>query len=259
MHSERQSRASLVDSNSAMLSLASDGSVNWPRSLRLASFAYREDVERAIVTAAPSCIDVLQRRMPHLEGLLSQHCIPIEVAPAIELTLQQDLFDRVVHASTVLGGPLRRYVFLRIPPDSRLPIVAVVEALRKMNLSPILLAPERCERFREDDSELERIVSAGGLIQLAAASLLDQTDRRRVRFCRQLIRKGLCHLVATESGRYHDLPISLSDAYQNILRWAGPAKADALCRHNPSCVFDGEPLAVAPRRRRVLRLFSRAA
>jgi tyrosine-protein phosphatase YwqE len=249
----------LVDANSGMLSLSSDGSVNWPRTLRLAEFAYHDDVERVIVTAPYSCIDVLHRRLPHLTSLLSQHRVPMEIAPAIEFSLSRDLFDRVVHTSLVFGGPVRRYVFLRIPSDCRLPVSPVVESLQRMNLTPILLAPERCDRFRENDSELRQIVSGGGMIQLSAASLLDQTDAARIRLCRHLIRKNLCHLVATESGRHHDLPISLRDAYQVILRWSGQDVSDAVCCHNPSRVFDGKSVEATPQRRSVMKIFSRAA
>ena len=252
-------RTPLVDANSGMLSLSTDGSVNWPRTLRLAEFAFRDEIGRVIVMAPHACLEILHRRLPHLTGLLSQHRIPMQIAPAVEFRLSNDLFDQVIHTSLVFGGPVRRYVFLRTPPDCRLPIVPVVESLRRMNLTAILLAPERSIRFREDDSELRRIVSLGGLIQLSAASLLDATDRLRIRFCRQLIRKGLCHFVATESGRHHDLPISLGDAYQAILGWAGADVADALCRHNPSRVFEGKPIEVNPRRQSILRIFSRAA
>ena len=249
----------LVDANSGMLSLSADGSVNWPRTLRLAEFAYHDDIERVIVTAPYSCIDVLHSRLPNLTGLLSQHGIPMEIAPAIEFSLSRDLFDRVIHTSLVFGGPVRRYVFLRIPSDCRLPVVPVVESLRRMNLTPILVAPERCDRFRENESELRRIVSGGGIVQLSAASLLDQTDPARLRFCRHLIRKQLCQMVGTESGLHHDMPISLSEVYQVILRWSGTAVADTVCRHNPGRVFRGDAMDAAPKIQSRFNLFSRAA
>ena len=71
----------LVDANSGIFSLSPDGSVNWPRTRRLAEFAFRDDIQRAIVTTGYSCIDVLHGRLPHLAGLLSQHRIAIKIAP----------------------------------------------------------------------------------------------------------------------------------------------------------------------------------
>ncbi len=257
---DQKSAPRLVDANSGVLSLLADGSVNWPRTLRLAKHASSDGVTRAVVTTTNSDTDALLRRMPHLSGLLQQHSVSLAVTPAVELRLQRDLFEQAVHVSTIVGGLHRRYVLLRIPCDTRLPILPVVDSLRRMKLTTILLAPERCDRFQHDASELKRIVSLGGLVQLSAASLTDQTDRNRIGFCRHLIRQGLCHFVASESGRHHDLPISLSEAYRMIAKWVGCGLAAALCCNNPSRLFDGDCIEATPRRRSLmLKVFSRVA
>lgn len=254
-----QSVSPLVDANSGMLSLSADGSVNWPRTLRLAKHASSDGVTHAVVTTRVSDVDVLCRRMPHLCGLLQQHSIPLAVTPAFELSLRHDLFEQAVLVSTILGGLHRQYVLLRVPCDSALPIVPVVDSLRRMKLTTILLAPERCNRFQRDTAELKKILSMGALVQLSAASLTDQTDRHRIGFCRHLIRQGLCTFVASESGRHHDLPISLSEAYGVIAKWAGHQTAEAICCNNPTRLFDGDHIESPARRQGLLRLFSRAA
>ncbi len=249
----------LVDASSGMLSLSSDGSVNWPRTLRLAKHAWRDGVQQAIVITDFACHDVLHRRMPHFLGLLSQHQIPIEVLGALEMTLHSDLFAQVELSSNLIAGPVQRYVFLRLSAETTLPILPVIESLRDKGFTTVIMVPERCTRFRDGISELQQIVSIGGLLQLSAASLLDQSDRGRIRFCRQLIRKSLCHVVATESGRHHDLPISLSEAYAAIARWEGLEVANALCCCNPNCLFEGRPVDATPKRQTIRRYFSRAA
>jgi protein-tyrosine phosphatase len=121
------------------------------------------------------------------------------------------------------------------------------------------LAPERFPRYLDKASDLVECVRSGALIQLSAASLIDQTNRDRVQFCKFLIRKRLCHLVASETGQHHDLPISLNDAYQTITRWFGRSRADTICCDNPASVFAGENLRAVSRRRRSLNPFSRSA
>ena len=212
-----------------------------------------------MVTAASSDADVLIRRMPHLSGLLQQHSVSLAVTPAVELRLQSDLFEQVVHLSQIMGGLHPRYVLLRVPSDTHLPILPVVDSLRRMKLTTILLAPERCDRFRHDASELKKIVSIGGLLQLSAASLTDQTDRHRIGFCRHMIRQGLCHFLASESGRHHDLPISLSAVYRAIAKWMGHQVAGTICCLNPTRLFDGKAIEAAPRRRTLLKVFTCAA
>jgi protein-tyrosine phosphatase len=256
---DRISVASLVDANSGMLSLRDDGSINWSRTLGLAQRESDDGVRQAVVTTPRRSMNHLLSRMPQLKGLLNQHRIPLVVTAAVELTLRSDLFDQVVRISTVVGGLHRRYVLLRVATDTALQILPVVESLRRMNLTTIVIAPERCNRFRSDPSRLQRIVSAGGLVQLSAASLTDQTDRQRIKLCRQLVRQGLCHFVATESGKHHDLPISLAEAYRTIVKWSGLDVADSICCHNPCQMAAGKPIDPLPKRRSMLSIFSRAA
>ncbi len=256
---DQKSALRMVDANSGVLSLFADGSVDWPRTLRLAKHASGDGVARAVVATTASETDALLRRMPQLSGLLQQHSVSLAVTPAVELRLQRDLFEQAAHLSDILGGLHRRYVLLRIPYDTTLPILPVIDSLSRMNLMTILLAPERCDRFRHDASELRKIVSLGGLVQLSAASLSDQTDRHRIGFCRHLIRQGLCHFVASESGRHHDLPISLSEAYRVIAKWVGHDVAAAICCYNPSRLFDGDCIEASPRHRSLLKVFFRTA
>ncbi len=258
-HKDRLFPTRLVDANSGMLSLSSDGSVDWSRALRLAEFAFRDGIRQAVLMADQSCAGAVRRRMRHFTSLLAQHHLPIEVTAGIELGLQSDLFDQAVRTSTVIGGPLRRYVFLRIARDNILPIAPVVDALKRMKLVAVLLSPERCPRFRENSSELQEIVSGGGLIQFSASSLVDQTDRARIRFCRQSVRKGHCHFVASESGRHHDIPVSLKEAYLTIVGWGGTTIADTICHRNPSRLFAGEKVESTSKPQSLFRVFSRAA
>lgn len=248
----------LVDSNSGVLSFSADGNVNWPRALRLIRQAQSSRVGQMVVTTSLSQMYTMLDRMQQLDGMKKQHAICLEFTPAVELKLTQCLFEEAVHVSTVVGGLHRRYIFLRLP-EVALPIVPVIRSFRHMKLTPVLLSPERFSRYLDNASDLVRCVQSGALIQLSAASLMDQTDRDRVQFCKFLIRKNLCHLVASETGRYHDLPISLGDAYQTITRWFGRSRADAICCDNPGKVFVGEDLRAPTSRRRKLNPFSRSA
>ncbi|MFK8114637.1 MAG: CpsB/CapC family capsule biosynthesis tyrosine phosphatase [Rubripirellula sp.] len=236
----------LADANSGMLTVSNGGGVNWPRTLRFAQQACQDGVTHAVVSSDRSDLETLLQRMPHLKGLLQQHELPIHVTPMVELTLQADLFEQVIYLSLLVGGVHRRYVFLRNQSAVQMPIVPVVQTLKQMHLTTVLLAPERQAHFREDDRELKQIIAGGGLIQLSAASLLDQTDTARVQWCRRVIRSGLCHFVASESGRHHDLPISLQQAYQTIRRWTNQSVADRLCRQNSMQMFAGDAISVAP-------------
>lgn len=237
----------LVDGNTAILSVSTDGGVDWPRSLRFAASLYADGVRAIVVTSRPECFDVMQRRVPQFTAQLSQHGVFLRVAMAVELTLQNDLFewtDRLAHSAI---GPAKRYVYLRVASDNVMPVEMVIGRLVEKNLVPILLAPERCQQFREQPRRLAELIKRGALVQLSAASLCDASDSDRVRFCRRLIRKGDCHMVASESGRHHDLPISLCEAYELVASWTGLESADRLCKEHPSAILKGHALSERPR------------
>lgn len=237
----------LADVSSGILQCRSTGSVDWPKTLRLAKKAADQGIGHALIVADASMIDVVHRRMPHLKSLLVSHGIPLTVQAAVELSMGTDLFERVVRTSTLFEGLHRRYVLLRIPPETRMTVAPVVESLKRMNLKTILVAPERCEWLRSKPDEWQRMTAAGALIQLSSASILDRTDPARVRFCRQLVRDHRCHFVASESGRHHDLPISLADAFTMIAGWAGEEFATTVCHDNAIRLISNEPIEMSTR------------
>ena len=61
--SEQTTTCRLADANSGMLSLSPDGSVNWPRTLRLAEFAHREQV--GLLAYSPLGFGVLSGKYLH--------------------------------------------------------------------------------------------------------------------------------------------------------------------------------------------------
>lgn len=258
IHGQR-SPSGLIDVNSGMLTVSSDGKADWPRTLRLAKSAIQDGVQRAIVTAPFDCLSVARRRMPQFMGLLAQHGIGLQVTLAVEMQLASDLFQQAATVAASLDDSMQRYVFLRIPEACALPIVPVIDRLANMNLTPVLLAPERCGRFRESLAELHQMVQRGVLVQIAAASLTDQTDRAGQRLCKKMIRQGLCHFIASESGRHHDLPVLLSEAYQIAVRWSGAEVCDALFRRNAEDLLTGDSVRSVSKHRTVFGLFGRAA
>lgn len=253
MNRPDQRNPTLVDMNNGLLSATSDGGIDWPRTLRFAKHAAESGVTEMVVTMKMGQADALMRRMTQLRSLLEQHSLELRVSPGMEMGLHSELFDHVIHTATVVGGLHRRYVLLRVMPDNPIGVTSVVDSLRSMGLMTILVSPERVERFRSDPSELKTIVRLGGRLQLSASSLLDDTDRKRVKFCKAIVRDGLCHCVASESGRHHDLPISLAEAWRVIAKWRDRKTADRLCRDNPRAVLEGRPIGASsrPKKRRL--------
>jgi tyrosine-protein phosphatase YwqE len=239
--------ADLTDIHAGLLDVTDRGTVNWGRSLRLARQIAIQGVRQAVVTVDGDAIDTVARRLPHLQALIDQNAIDLNVRVVARLRLRSDLFDRVVQTSTVIGGLNRRYVFLTLAPENRLPVAPIVEQLRSMNLTTILIAPEKCEAMRQRPSEWERIRKAGGLIQVSAASLLRSTDRPRRRFAESLIRSEKCHFIGSEIGGVHctggdDPPTTIAEAFPMIVRLAGQDAGNQMCHANADDLFHDHPV-----------------
>jgi tyrosine-protein phosphatase YwqE len=237
----------LSDIHGGLLDVTDHGTVNWGRSLRLARQIAHQGVCQAIVTVDGDAIDAVVRRLPQLQSLIDQNGIDLNVRVAARLRLRSDLFDRVVRTSTLIGGLNRRYVFLTIAPENRLPVAPVVEQLRSMNLTTVLIAPEKCPAMRTRPSEWERIRKAGGLVQVSAASLLRSADRPRRRFAENLITSSRCQFIGSEAGDVvvsdqTDRPTTIADAFPIVVGLVGQDLANELCHRSADDLFHDYPV-----------------
>ncbi len=273
------SPAGLVDCNAQLISAGSSGRIDWGATLERARTLRSQGVEKAVVTTPRKQLDLLRRRVPQMQELLRQQELGLQVTPCVELEMHSELFDHIIHTATVLGGVSRHYVFLRVAHDNTAPVLPVVDAIRRMRLTPIIVSPERVARFRQDPSEVDAIVKLGGRLQLSTASICEPPDRDTLRFCRRLIRSRLCHLVATGQAPIHhasvdesnvaeaatslpgNQPATLAAAWQRVASWEDELLATALFRDNPASVFRGDLIEPLPKRsvRRFFSTFRRSA
>lgn len=236
--------AALTDIHAGLLDVTDHGTVNWGRSLRLARQIAHQGVRQAVVTVDGDAIDTVARRLPHLQALIDQNAIDLNVRIVARLRLRSDLFDRVVRTSTIIGGLNRRFVFLTIAPENRLPVAPIVEQLRQMNLTSILIAPEKCDAMQKRPSEWERVRRAGGLVQVSAASLMPSADRLRRRFATSLIRSAHCQFIGSEigDGIHGDRPTTIADGFPMVARLVGEEVASQLCHANANDLFHDQPV-----------------
>lgn len=235
---------SLTDIHAGLLDVTDHGTVNWGRSLRLARQIAHRGVRQAVVTVDGDAIESVARRLPHLQALIDQNAIDLNVRVVARLRPSGDLFDRVVRTSTIVGGLNRHYVFLAVAPENRLPIAPIVEQLRQMNLTTILIAPEKCAAMRKRPLEWERIRRSGGLVQVSAASLNPSADRSQRRFAAGLIRSAHCHFIGSEigDGSHGDPPTTIADGYPMVARLVGETIASQLCHANADDLFHDQPV-----------------
>jgi protein-tyrosine phosphatase len=124
--------------------------------------------------------------------------------------------------------------------------------LRTLGITGVLAHPERNGEVQADPARIARLVHAGALVQVTAASLDGRAGRRARATGLQLIEEGLAHVVA-------------SDAHAPAIRRAGldgvaPALGDAeladwLTRGVPAAIVAGTELPPRPERTRRKKRF----
>jgi protein-tyrosine phosphatase len=121
----------------------------------------------------------------------------------------------------------------------------------------VLAHPERCPIFQQEPARLARLVDAGALSCVTAASMAGRFGRRVRDFTVLLFESGLVHAVASDAHDVARRPPGLLDGFQR-LEHALPEIADLtdwLTREVPEAVLTGAPIPerpVEPHRRRSL-------
>ena len=111
---------------------------------------------------------------------------------------------------------------------------------------PILAHPERNFLLHRRLEDIQRWASHGCLVQVTAQSLGSRFGPQVRGACRELLKRGLVDIVASDAHDSEDRPPRLDLAYQYVLKHHGEARAERLFVVNPRAVLAGEPLPEAP-------------
>ena len=118
-------------------------------------------------------------------------------------------------------------------------VETVLKQLIAEGISPIVAHPERNPVLQKNRQMLEGWVELGCLLQLTALSVTGGFGGPAKAASTWLLRRGLAHIVASDS---HD-PVRrhprLKEAYSEVSSSYGTDYADALFRDNPRNILDG--------------------
>jgi len=123
--------------------------------------------------------------------------------------------------------------------------VELVQELSQLGLRAVVAHPEVTPALAENPDLVERMVEAGALLQLTAASVAGIWGRRPRELAWAWIGEGMAHFVGSDA---HDLdrrPPGLRRAAQEIARRFSAEAAQRLTADNPRALLEGRDLAAA--------------
>lgn len=255
----------MIDIHCHVLPGIDDGPRDLGESIALARVAEADGTTVLVATphvsyTHPNDSETVRDGVARVNEALQEEGIAVEVRPGAEVAHQMlgRLDDDELIALTLGGGP---NLLLEAP------LAAVggeledaVGHVQSLGLGVVLAHPERCPSFHRDPDRLARLVDAGVVTSVTAASFSGGFGGTVRRLTAELAGRGLVHDAASDA---HDakrrpplLRSALLGASDGLPGLAG--QIEWLAREVPGALLEGAPLPPAPpppsARRRGVRL-----
>ena len=243
----------MLDLHSHVLPGLDDGARNLGESLELTREAAAGGIEAIAATPHvrddyPTTAEAMERALAEVRAAVAEAGVPIRVLAGGEIALSRlgRLSLQELRRFGLGGNPAYLLVetpYFGLPPG----LEERLFRLHSNDITPVLAHPERNEELRADLERLAGLVRAGALVQVTAASLDGRSGKSTQAAAKELIAKGLAHLVA-------------SDAHGPDVRYGGlESVADEVRNHElaswltdgvPRAIVAGTPLPPRPEQRR---------
>ena len=204
------------------------------------------------IAATPHCndryhydIDHLGQCLRHLQGL---------VGPTPSLVLGCDFHLDYDNLQNVLADPDRytigasRYLLVELS-DYSIPtqIGDCFLRLGDRGVTAVITHPERNAILRPNPQRVIEFVELGCAVQITANALTGFWGQRVERTARWLLEHEAVHVIASDAhDTKHRTPI-LSLARDAAAAIVGTEIAEALVKHNPRAILEGQPLPYSPK------------
>jgi protein-tyrosine phosphatase len=239
----------MIDLHSHILPGLDDGARDLADSLEIARAAVADGTAAIAATPHvredyPTTADAMENGVRHLRAAFEREGIELELLPGGEISLEQ--LGRLSHDELRrfgLGGN-PRYLLVETPyVDWPLPFDGIVSHLAAVDIVPVIAHPERNRAIQADLAKVARLVEAGALIQVTAASLDGRLGSRTRASARKLVDAGLVHMVGSDAHTAGIREVGLSGARkvigdETLARW--------LTESVPAAIVRGEPLPARP-------------
>jgi protein-tyrosine phosphatase len=194
----------MVDIHTHVLAGLDDGAADVAASVAIATQAAEGGVHTLVATPhIREDYDVrpveLAGRTAALQEELDRAGVPVTVLPGGEVAVTRvaALEDEELAMISIGGGT--PYVLMETPYG---PVPPAFEeaafALEVRGYTPVVAHPERNPSLRAAPKRIEELVRRGALVQITASSLVGRHGRDTTRFARELVDRGLAHVVASD-------------------------------------------------------------
>ncbi len=244
-----------IDIHAHLIPGLDDGPQSWDESLAMARMAVDDGLDTIIVTphqlgAFRNHADTIRQRTDLLRQKLKEAGVRLRVFPGGDVRIEPDLVPRL-ESGEVMTLADGAYVLLELPHELYFPLEPVIQQLYQAGYRAVLSHPERNQGILADPSILGGLVNAGCVMQVTAGSLLGAFGTQSQRLSEMMVRRGLCHVVATDAHGIKRRRPLLSRAHQAVTAMTNKATAETLfCRHPEQILASQEIVLRRPMKKR---------
>jgi protein-tyrosine phosphatase len=239
----------VIDLHTHLLPGLDDGTTSLDEACELAALLVRDGVATAAVTPHvredyPTTSGDVEAGLAALRRALHERAVPLSLVSGAEVALEYaTALDRAELVRLSYGGR-GRHLLVEFPySEWPLELNQVVGRLLSLGLVPVLAHPERNGAVQQQPVRLREVVASGALVQLTASSLLGILGRSARACGRELLSRGLAHMLASDVHDIRSREVGLSRAAASL---HDDLLASWLTRGAPSAIVAGTQLP--PRR-----------
>jgi protein-tyrosine phosphatase len=242
----------MIDLHSHILPDLDDGAATWEDSLEMARMAVADGIRtmvasphlfrhRAINLAEVNPKGAIIDKIREFKQKLAAAGLDLEILPGCDFPLCFEGLQLLENNEILTINEGGRFLLLEFP-DSSLPPATedICFRLTSKGITPIITHPERHFIFQEMPQKLSRLIDLGCLVQLTAASLTGGFGRQVARAAREMLRKGYCHILASDAHSPSFRPPLLSQALEAASSLVGQTRALAMVTTTPEKIIQGE-------------------
>jgi protein-tyrosine phosphatase len=243
----------VIDLHSHILPGLDDGARTLEDSRELARAALADGVRSIAATPHvradyPTTAGAMEAGVASVRSDFEEQGIEIEVLAGGEIAIDrlEELSREELERFTI--GQTGRYLLVEFPYSGwPLGLEQRLFELRVAGFGAVLAHPERNREVQADPTRIERLVAAGTLVQLTAASLDGRIGRSSQAAAGALLSRGLAHVIASDAHTPEVREVGMAAAAaslndKGLARW--------LVEDAPAAIVAGESLPARPARRK---------
>jgi len=252
----------LIDVHCHLLAGLDDGPATQEEALAMCRLAYSDGTRMVAATAHQNedypevTPDRIRSAWETLSQLLREAEIPLTVFPNAEVMVDAEVVAAWTGGRLLSMSDRRRYLLIEMPHGCFLDLESLIRKLVAQGIRPVLAHAERQEELLHDAGQIERLIEAGCVIQVNAASVARPRNRNDAKALKDWFKRGIVHCMGSDGHSLRRRPPVMAEGYQQICQWAGQAVADRVCSTWGMAILQGLPLRLPKPEPRGMSWFS---